>query len=80
MTKGTPLEIRIGIQNSARELSFESPSTAPEIEKAVATALDGDEKYIKLTDDVGKLYIIPISTFAFIEVGSEKTRRVGFVA
>lgn len=74
------MEIRIGIQNSARELSFESASTGPEIEQIVGAALDGEEKFIKLTDDAGKVYIVPTATFAFIEVGSEKTRRVGFVA
>ncbi|THG28494.1 DUF3107 domain-containing protein [Naasia lichenicola] len=74
------MEIRIGIQNSARELSFETASTATEIEQAVSDALSGAAPFIKLTDDAGKVYIVPTATFAFIEVGSEKTRRVGFVA
>jgi hypothetical protein len=74
------VEIRIGIVNSARELSFESAQPAAEIEKAVADALESGAKFIKLTDEAGKLYLVPAATLAYVELGSEKTRRVGFVA
>jgi hypothetical protein len=74
------VEIRIGIVNSARELSFETSQPAAEIEKAVSDALESDAKVIRLADDAGKVYLVPSATFAYIEVGSEKTRRVGFVA
>jgi hypothetical protein len=74
------VDIRIGIVNSPRELSFESSQTAAEIEKAVADALSADAKFIKLTDDKGKVYIVPTASFAYLEVGSEESRRVGFVA
>ena len=74
------MDIRIGIANSPRELSFESTQTAAEIEKAVSTALEADAKFIKLTDDKGKLYIIPTASFSYLEVGTEESRRIGFVA
>jgi hypothetical protein len=74
------VDIRIGITNSAREISFESAQTASEVESIVTAALDADSKFIKLTDNKGKLYIVPAASFAYIEVGSESTRRVGFVA
>jgi hypothetical protein len=74
------VDIRIGIVNSPRELSFESSQTAAEIEKAVADALASDAKFIKLSDDKGKVYIVPTASFAYLEVGSEESRRVGFVA
>ena len=74
------MDIRIGIANSPRELSFESTQTAAEIEKAVSAALDADAKFIKLTDDKGKLYIIPTASFSYLEVGTEESRRIGFVA
>jgi len=74
------LEIRSGIVNSARELSFETSQRAAEIEKAVSDALESGAKVIRLADDAGKVYLVPSATFAYIEVGSEKTRRVGFVA
>lgn len=74
------VDIRIGIVNSPRELSFESSQPSAEIEAAVAAALESGTKFFKLSDDAGKLYIIPTAGLAYIEVGTEKTRRVGFVA
>jgi hypothetical protein len=74
------VDIRIGITNSPREISFESSQTAIEVETIVATALESESKFIKLVDSKGKLYIVPVANIGYIEVGSESTRRVGFVA
>lgn len=74
------MEIRIGIINSARELAFESSQTASEIEKIVSSALDSDAKYFKLTDEKDRDFIVPVASLAYVEVGSETSRRVGFVA
>ncbi len=74
------MDIRIGIINSPRELSFESDQTAAEIEKIVTSALEGDAKFMRLLDDKGRVFVIAVDTFAYIEVGSETSRRVGFVA
>ena len=76
----TDVDIRIGIANSPRELNFESSQTSAEIEKIVAAALDGDAKFIKLSDDKGKVYLVPVASFSYLEVGSETRSRVGFVA
>lgn len=74
------MDIRIGINNSPRELAFESSQTAAEIEQAVADALSSDAKFVSLTDDKGKRYIVPTASLGYLEVGSEESRRVGFVA
>jgi len=74
------VDIRIGIVNSPRELSFESSQTAAQIEKTVADALGSDAKFIKLSDSKGHVYIVPVASFAYLEVGSEESRRIGFVA
>lgn len=74
------MDIRIGIANSPREISFETSQSAADVEKVVAAALDSDAKFIKLSDDKGKVYIVPVASFSYIEVGSESARRVGFVA
>ncbi|MET0590477.1 MAG: DUF3107 domain-containing protein [Naasia sp.] len=73
------MDIRIGIANSPRELNFESSQPSAEIEKAVADALAGDTKYFTLSDDAGKIYIVPTASLSYIEVGTQETRRVGFV-
>jgi hypothetical protein len=74
------VDIRIGILNSPREINFETAQTAADVEKIVAAALDSDAKFVRLTDDKDKVYIIPTASFGYIEVGSEISRRVGFVA
>lgn len=74
------MDIRIGITNSPREINFESSQSASEIEKIVATALDAKSSYISLKDDKGKLYVIPTAALGYVEIGSDTSRRVGFVA
>lgn len=74
------MDIRIGIINSPREISFESAQAASEIEKVVSDALESSAKFFKLTDEKGSVYLVPLESFGYIEIGSESTRRVGFVA
>jgi hypothetical protein len=74
------VEIRIGIVNAPRELSFETEQSAAEIQAAVTAALDEQSKHLQLKDDKGNLYIVPTSGIGYVEIGSEESRRVGFVA
>jgi len=74
------VDIAIGITNSPREINFESSQTAAEIEKNVATALESGAPFLKFADSKGKIFIVPTVSFSYIEVGSETSRRVGFVA
>lgn len=74
------MDIRIGIANSPREINFETSQSPAEIEKVIADALASDSKFFKLSDDKGKVYIVPTVSFSYIEIGSETSRRVGFVA
>lgn len=74
------MDIRIGIINSPREINFESSQTSAEIEATVSSAIDTGAKFFKLTDAQGSVYIVPLESFGYLEIGSEKARRVGFVA
>ncbi|AWB94971.1 DUF3107 domain-containing protein [Agromyces badenianii] len=74
------MDVRIGIQNSPRELGFETSQPAVEVEQAVAAALAGQSALLSLTDDKGTKYVVPASALAYVEIGSEESRRVGFVA
>jgi len=73
------VDVRIGIQNSPRELAFETSQTAAEVEKAVAEALAGQSSLLRLTDSKGTVYVVPGAALAYIEIGSEESRRIGFV-
>jgi len=74
------VDIRIGIANSPREINFESSQTAAEVEQIVAHSFEKNETFIRLVDSKGKVYIVPAASFAYIEIGSDTSRRVGFVA
>jgi hypothetical protein len=74
------MEIRIGLQNTSRDIAFESKQTATEIEKAVELALSSDSKQLKLVDDKGRIFIVPTNALAYVEIGAEEARRVGFIA
>jgi hypothetical protein len=74
------VDIRIGIFNSPREIGFETSQPANEVEETVAAALAGQTGYLKLSDSKGKVYIVPTIGLAYVELGSEESRRVGFVA
>lgn len=75
-----PVEIRIGIVNVPREIAFESAQSVAEIEAAVSAALTGGAPQLSLADDKGKRYIIPTAGIAYVEIGSERSRGIGFVA
>lgn len=74
------MEIRIGIANIGRELNFETSQSADEVTSAVADALATGAASVTLTDAKGSTYIVPTAGLAYVEVGTEETRRVGFVA
>ncbi|WP_353827272.1 DUF3107 domain-containing protein [Agromyces sp. SYSU T0242] len=73
------MDLRIGIQNSPRELSLETSQTAAEVEQAVAAALDGQSPVLRLTDSKGAVFMVPAAALAFVEIGTEEARKIGFV-
>ncbi len=74
------MEIRIGITNTGRELSFETDEAAADVKKSVASALDSGATHVTFTDNKGNAYIVPTAGLAYVELGTEESRRVGFVA
>lgn len=72
------MEIRIGVQNVNRELVVESDLTASAVAKLVAEATSGAT--LELTDVKGRLVVVPSSSIAYVEIGEETKRRVGFEA
>ncbi|MEA9985899.1 MULTISPECIES: DUF3107 domain-containing protein [Subtercola] len=73
------MEIRIGIAQSPRELSFETNQSAEDIEKTVSDALATGTGHLSLKDNKGKLYLVPVANLSYVEIGTEESRRIGFV-
>jgi len=78
--QGAPVEIRIGIINTGRELSFDTAATADEVRTQVSAALEQSASHLSFADVKGNSYIVPTANLAYIELGTEESRRVGFVA
>ena len=74
------MDVRIGIRETARELTFESDQPASEIEQAVAAAINSSTKVLTLSDNKGRKFVIPTESLAYVEIGAEESRRVGFIA
>jgi hypothetical protein len=78
--EGTTVEIKIGVQHAARELSLESELSAEEVEKTVSAALTGKSSLLVLADEKGRKIIVPTDRLAYVEIGEPASRRVGFGA
>ena len=73
------MEIKIGIQHVARELTVETESTAAEVEESLRKAIT-DGSLIALTDEKGRKVLVPADKVAYFDLGQERTRPVGFGA
>ena len=72
------MDVRIGIQNVAREVVVESGQTAEEVAAAVSKALTAGGTELRLTDAKGRVVIVPAGVIGYVEIGAEEQRRVGF--
>jgi hypothetical protein len=71
------VEIKIGIQEISRELTVETEATAAQVEKDLKQALASDG-LLTLTDEKGRKVLVPADRIAYLDLGQEKSRPVGF--
>ncbi len=71
------MEVRIGVQNVARELGFESSQSVNEVNAAVDEALQKGGA-LSLSDDKGRRYVVPVSALGYVHIGETEKSRVGF--
>jgi prefoldin subunit 5 len=74
------MEVRIGIRENGRDLSFESASSSKELNDQISSAISSGAALVELTDDKGKTILVPTSAIAYVEIGVDQSRRVGFIA
>lgn len=72
------MEVKIGIQNVARELVLESTQSPEQVEAAVSEAIKSDLGLLTLVDEKGRRVVVPITKLAYIEIAEAESRRVGF--
>ena len=71
------MEIRIGVQQTAREIVLESADALDDISAAVEAAIANGGP-LTLEDDKGRRVIIPADRLAYVEISPLSVRRVGF--
>ena len=74
------MEVKIGIQSIPRELVIDTDSSAEEVERALTEALGpGDgPAVLALSTSKGGRVVVPADKIAFVEFGSDQSRRIGF--
>ncbi len=73
------MEVKIGVQNSVRELVIESNQGADDVAQSVAEQV-ASGGILTLTDDKGRQLLVPVASLAYVEIGEPSTRKVGFAA
>lgn len=71
------VEVKIGVQNAARELVVETDESTDNIEKLVTDALATDG-VLTLKDTKGRLTVVPVAKLAYVEIGRSVSGQVGF--
>ncbi|MBM6400736.1 DUF3107 domain-containing protein [Phycicoccus sonneratiae] len=74
------MEVTIGVQNVARELTVETDADATEVGKAVDAALASPDAVLRLTDTKGRTVLVPGRAVGWVQVGESEKGRVGFGA
>jgi hypothetical protein len=72
------VEVKIGVQNTNRELVVDSSQSADEVEKAVTASLGGETKVLVLSDSKGRKIIVPSDKLAYVEIGTSTIGQVGY--
>ncbi len=73
------MDIKIGIQDTPREVQLDSEETPEAVSARVSEAI-ASGSLLTLTDDRGRTVMIPGAKIAYVEIGAPSTRKVGFGA
>ena len=72
------MEVKIGVQFGARELTIDVDQDSDAIEKAVSQALSDETGLLSLQDAKGRRVLVPTARLAYVELGSPTGGQVGF--
>jgi hypothetical protein len=71
------MEIKIGIQNVAREVTINVDRSIADVMKDYSKARSEDT-WVTWSDTSGRQMVIPATKIGYIEFGQEHARQVGF--
>ena len=73
------MEIKIGVQNSPREITLDSSASADDVAAMLSQSMKEQDGVLQLTDTRGRTVMVPASAVAYVELGEEAHRTIGFV-
>lgn len=73
------MDIKIGIQNIARDVVIDTTASADEIKQQLSEAL-GNDGVLTVSDAKGRTVIVPARAIGYVDLGQEQNRPVGFGA
>jgi hypothetical protein len=74
------VEVKIGVRGAPRELMLETDEAADDITAAVRAAAADPTSLLELTDTRGRRVLVPADKLAYVELGEQESRKVGFAA
>ncbi|KQB84119.1 DUF3107 domain-containing protein [Corynebacterium oculi] len=72
------MDIKIGFQDSPRELVVHVAEDNAELKARIAQSLSGGEGVLELQDAKGRTYLVRTATIAYVDMGTAAPRAVGF--
>jgi len=73
------VEVKIGVRDVAREVVLESEETPDAVAALIAKAVESGG-LLRLTDEKGRLIMVPGALIGYVELGAPESRKVGFGA
>jgi hypothetical protein len=71
------MDVKIGVLHTVKELTLEVETPFDDLQKSIEAALR-DNGVLWLNDRKGRRICVPADRIAYVEVGEEASRRVGF--
>jgi hypothetical protein len=74
------MEVKVGVKGVARELVLETDLTPDDVAAIVQSCSSDPSAIFDLTDARGRRVLVPAEKLAYVEIGEQEARRVGFGA
>ena len=71
------MEVKIGVQDVARELSIATESEPQAVLDALHKAIEDDSVFV-LTDEKGRTVAVPAERVAYLDFTADREHKVGF--
>lgn len=74
------MEVKVGVKGVARELVIETELTPDDVSSLVRACAGDPAALFDLVDTRGRRVLVPAEKLAYVEIGEQESRRVGFGA